>query len=158
MAFQAYASFKGKTQGQLKGESQKTGRSDKWTEVLSFKMESGVPVDSKSGSPKGARGHQPIVITKEVGASSPQLLQAHWANEVFTEVVIENKHGVHVYQRITLTNALISHLIRFSATAAREASRRNTQGLEKISFTYGKITVENVAGSTSTSDDWTAQT
>jgi hypothetical protein len=28
--------------------------------------------------------HQPLVISKEMGTSSPQLLNAHWRNEILT--------------------------------------------------------------------------
>jgi hypothetical protein len=67
MCFHRYVSFKGKAQGQLKGESINAARSQKWTEVHSFEMYSKIPLDLKSAGPNGA----------------------HWKSEVFDEVVIE---------------------------------------------------------------------
>jgi type VI secretion system Hcp family effector len=115
MAFHHYASFKGKTQGQLKGESLKAQRRDKWTELVSFGMASEVPLGPKSIRPRGPRTPFPLTITKETGASSPQLLNAHWTNELFETVVIEvvgrpdSGQSETVKERITLTNAQIVH-------------------------------------------------
>jgi type VI secretion system Hcp family effector len=156
MAFEAYASFKGKKQGQLKGESQKAHRSDKWTEVLSFEMGSEVPVDAKGGRPKGPRTQKPVVITKQIGSASPQLLQAHWTNEVLSEVIIEILLHVHVQKRITLTNAIVARFHRSTILSSHNTGKRNTNELEQFSFTYGKILVENLATGTSTTDDWNA--
>lgn len=76
-AFHRYASFKGAKQGQFKAQSSKTGREkDGWFEIVSIDMGAEVPVDPKSGRPKGARQNKPLTITKEVDLSSPQLLQA----------------------------------------------------------------------------------
>jgi len=159
MAFQYYTSFKGSKQGQLKGESTKSKTPDKWVEIISVKMGSEVSFDSSSGGqPKGPRKHGPIVITKENGASSPQLLQAHWQNEVFVEVVLEKRLSSHVAQRITLTNATISTVGRALGSLPRNGlqNAKNTNVLETFGFVFDKILVENVAGSTSATDDWTA--
>ena len=157
MSFHYYASFKGQKQGQLKGESSKSKGTDKWVPVLSFKMSTETPVDQATGKPKGARTHRPLVITKEEDSSSPQLLNAHWNNEVLTEVVVQKEFHGHITQRITLTNATISQLGRaFRPHLSGENSEHDTDLLEQYSFTFAAIKVENVAGSTSTSDDWAA--
>jgi type VI secretion system secreted protein Hcp len=111
VAHQAYVSIRGTKQGQFKGESE--GKGQDWTEIVSIQMGSEVPVDPKSGRPKGPRQHQPLTITKQVGAASPQLLQAHWMDEVLQSVDIQftkgNGSGQEVvYQTIHLTNAQIS--------------------------------------------------
>src|SRR5580700_977573 len=161
MSFHRYASFKGKTQGQLKAESKKAKRSDKWVELVSFEMSSEVPVDPKSGRPKGARTHFPLVITKEIGAATPQLLDAHWKSELFDEVVIEivgrpdTGAGETVVERITLTNALIAKTRRYTPKLATEHAEHDTELLEDFSFTFQKIAVENLIASTSTTDDVT---
>jgi len=159
MAFTCYISFKGTKQGQLKPESKKAKRNDKWTEVLSIDMGSEVPVDPKSGRPRGSRTHQPLTITKEIGPASPQLLDAHWKNEIFTEVVIEivgrpdTGAGEVVTERITLTNALLAKVRRYTPQLTSGHQEHDTDQLEEYSFTFQAILVENIAGSTSTTDD-----
>ena len=156
MAFQYYLSFKGKTQGQVKGSSTKSSHPDKWVEVTSFKM--GVPRDSASGLPS-AKKNKPLVITKESDSASPLLLQAHWAGEVLTEVILETRVKGHVFKRITLTGAVLAGTGRSLRPLSPEhvpSQGQKTPFLEEYSFTFDKILVENVAGSTSTSDDWTA--
>jgi len=129
-AFHSYASFKGKKQGQLKAESSKTGRTkDGWFEIVSFDMGAEVPVDPKSGSPKGARQHKPIVITKQVDEASPLLLSAHYSNETFETVIIQTVDDNNkVIKSTTLKNALISEI-------------RKSGSLESISFTFEDIQV-----------------
>jgi type VI secretion system secreted protein Hcp len=158
MSFQFYVSVKGQKQGQLKGESTKSKGSDKWIEVASVEMHSGTPVDQAHGGPTGQRTHKPLVITRETDSASPQLLNAHWNNEVLTEVVVEKEFHGHITQRITLTNATISGLGRAFRPhgLGPESTSHDTDTLEQYSFIFSKIQVENVAGSTSTSDDWTA--
>jgi type VI secretion system Hcp family effector len=111
-AFHRYASFKGAKQGQLKAQSTKTGREkDGWFEIVSIDMGAEVPVDPKSGRPKGARQKGPLTITKEVDGASPQLLQAHYTNETFQTVIIQTVDDNNkVINTTTLTNAVISEI------------------------------------------------
>lgn len=126
-AFHTYVSFKGTKQGQLKAESTKAREKDGWFEIMSFEMGSEVPVDPKSGSPKGARKHNPIVITKQVDEASPLLLNAHYTNETFETVIIQTiDDNKKVTKQTTLKNALISEI-------------RKNGSLESISFTYEDI-------------------
>lgn len=162
MSFQYYVSIKGKTQGQFKGESKKEGRKDKFMECVAFRMGSSVPVDANSGAIKGFRQHKPLVITKECGAASPQILQAHWNNEVLDEVIIEmvtrDSGGKKetVSERITLKDAVIVGVERYSAQSAKDATEHDVDHLEDILFKHRSIMVENPDAGTSTSDDWTA--
>jgi type VI secretion system secreted protein Hcp len=162
MAFHSYVSFKGKKQGQFKGESQKGSRKDQWCEVKWYELHSAVPVDSKSGQPKGTRTHFPMLITKERGAASPQLLQACWTSEVLEEVVLESVGrpdtgaGEVVVERITLSNVIISDIRRFSDLQASEHAEHDLDPLDTVSLVYQTIKVENLLASTSTTDDWTA--
>ncbi|MCL2725577.1 MAG: type VI secretion system tube protein Hcp [Polyangiaceae bacterium] len=160
MSFQCYVSIKGKTQQQFKAETKKTGRSDKWMEFIEFEMGSSVPVDANSGEPKGFRQHKPLVVTKERGAASPQILQAHWKNEILTEVVLEivgrSDDGAKeiVQERITLKDAIIVSVNRYSHKSAKDVKESDMDYLEDIAFRYRQIMVENPAAGTSTSDDW----
>jgi type VI secretion system Hcp family effector len=129
-SFVGYVSFRGSKQGQIKGESKgKGGREDKgFFQIQSFDMAGEVPVDaSKPGAAQGKRTHKPFSITKETDGASPQLLQAHYTNEVFDNVVIQTLDDNNKVSRtITLTNAVISDL-------------RKSGTIEAISFTYEKI-------------------
>lgn len=160
MSFQCYISIKGKQQGQFKSETKKSGRSDKFMEFISFKMGSSVPVDANSGEPKGYRQHRPLVVTKERGNASPQILQAHWRNEILPEVVIEivgrSDDGVKeiVQERITLNDAVVVSVDRYSNLSAKAAVDSDVDYLEDVAFRYRQIMVENPASGTSTSDDW----
>jgi type VI secretion system secreted protein Hcp len=147
MSFHYYASFKGTKQGQLKGETIKAVRSDKWVELSSFEMGSEVPVDPKSGRPTGSRTHAPVVITKEWGGASPQLLDAHWRAELFDEVVIEivgrpdTGKGETVVERITLTNAIIQVARLYIGRSL--VSRKE---LSEFGLTFQRFQVENMRG------------
>lgn len=160
MSFQCYIAIKGKQQAQFKAETKKSGRSDKFMEFTEFKMGSSVPVDANSGEPKGFRQHKPLIVTKERGAASPQILQAHWRNEVLPEVVLEivgrSEDGAKevVQERITLTDAIIVGVDRYSHASAKAAVDADVDYLEDVSFRYRQIMVENPAAGTSTSDDW----
>jgi type VI secretion system secreted protein Hcp len=160
MSFQCYISIKGKQQQQFKSETKKTGRSDKFMEFIAFKMGSSVPVDVNSGEPKGFRQHRPLIVTKERGAASPQILQAHWRNELLPEVVLEivgrSEDGAKeiVQERITLKDAIIVSIDRYSHSSAKANVDSDVDYLEDVAFRYRQIMVENPAAGTSTSDDW----
>jgi len=156
MSFQYYVSIKGQKQGQLKGESSKSKGTDKWLPCTSFQYAVVSPVDAALGKPSGKRNHSPLVITRETDSASPVLFNARWNNEVLTEVVLQKEFHGHITQRITLTNATISELGHAFRPLSGEHSEHDNDLLEQYKFTFTKILVENVAGSTSTSDDWTA--
>ncbi|WP_394832183.1 type VI secretion system tube protein Hcp [Pendulispora rubella] len=160
MAFEFYVSIKGKNQKQFKSETKKQGRSDKFIPCVKFAMASLVPTDVNSGEAKGHRQHKPLVITKEWGASSPQILQAHWTNEVIEEVIIEvvsraadGKKEI-VVEQIKLTDAVIVSVDRYSENATKASKEADVMHLEDVGFRFRKIEVENKEAGTATSDDW----
>lgn len=108
MAYQYYLKIKGTKQGTLRGESKKASRHD-WMEILGFEWGLTAPFDAKSGGAAGKRQHEPIVIHKEVGASTSLLIQAWQTKEPLSEVVIEgtDQGSEHVMNRIVLTQAQI---------------------------------------------------
>lgn len=113
MAYQAYLSIKGNKQGQFKGEGTQDKRKDKWIEVLAFQMGVKAPYDVGTGLGSGKRRHQPVTITKEWGAASPQLWQALTSNETLQSVEIQftrtsGTGAEQVYETIKLTNAVIA--------------------------------------------------
>jgi len=122
--------------------------------------------DPASGHPTGKRQHAPITITKEWGASSPQLLHACATNELLLSVTFEfYKAGPggtqELYYTITLHNATISKIVQHAGgpgagepSTAKHTGGGDTHELEDISFTFQKITVEHKVGKTIFMDDW----
>jgi type VI secretion system secreted protein Hcp len=159
MAYESYIKIKGSKQGQLKGSSPKAKRAD-FLDVLSFKMGGDVPVDANNWKPKGSRQHRPLVVTVEACAASPQLLQALWTSEVLSEVVLEQVNRTsagdkeQVKERITLTDAIIVSISRYSSAHAKEKLAHDVDHLEDIEFRFRQIMVENPLASTSATDDW----
>ncbi len=160
MSFEFYVSIKGKDQKQFKAETKKAGRNDKFMPCIKFAMASAVPADANSGEAKGHRQHKPLIITKEWGAASPQILQAHWNNEVLEEVIIEvvsrdaaGKKEI-VVEQIKLTDAVITSVERYSLNSAKASVDSDVQHLEDVAFRFRKIDIENKEAGTATSDDW----
>jgi type VI secretion system secreted protein Hcp len=164
MGFQAYMSVTGKKQGQFKGESTAAPRKD-WIPVLAFTMELKSTPDPATGLPAGKRQYQPVTTVKEWGAASPQGLTACATNEVLTGVKIEfvraDASGKElIFQTVTLTNAIISHVRRFTGdplvAEGLQGGSKDAAGLEEWSFTFQKIEVADTEGKTDFLDDWTA--
>lgn len=133
-AFHSYASFKGTKQGQLKGETAGKGGREKegWFELQSFSLgSSNAATASGKGGGSGKEGHSSVVITKEVDAASPLLLNAHASNESLESVVIQTiDDNNKVTKTVTLTNAIIS-----------EIKKNGT--LESISLNFEKMESKN---------------
>jgi type VI secretion system Hcp family effector len=134
-----FVAFKGQKQGDIKGNCAKTGRTAKWTEVLSFAMAAETPVDSSGGTPSGARHHRLLSITKEFGPATPQLLEALRANEAIETIIIETVaagalNSLRITRRVTLTNAAIDNL----------SSRVGLNGGKKVFLNDFKIRFENI--------------
>jgi type VI secretion system Hcp family effector len=105
----------------------------------------------------GAMKGQTITIGRETDPSSPNLYQAYQTKEVLPKVVFKVfKPGDPTkYKIITLTNATITK----AGSRSPQPNTGHTGGKpqqENISFTFTEISVQYFAGSTSTSDDWTA--
>ena len=166
MAFPAFFSVKGSKQGQFKGEALLAKRKGKWMTVLSFTMDLESPHDAATGQATGRRQWKPIKVLKEWGAASPQGLAACATNEVLTEVVFEftktNPNGEdYVYERITLTEAMITSVVRYtgypetaSGASNRSPSWADALELEQWSMTFRKIEVTGLDADTTFSDDW----
>lgn len=129
-AFHSYVSFKGTKQGQFKGESSKGREKDGWFAIVAFEFSVEAPVDPKSGRPAAKPKNKPIVITKEVDAASPLLLNAHYTNETFESIIIQTLDDQNkVTKTITLKNAVISDIKKNGTT-------------EAVSFNYDGIVMQ----------------
>ena len=134
---------------------------EKWIPCSQFLLLLNAPRDASSGQATGRRQWSPIVVTKEWGAASPQILSAASTNEVLPLVEFEflrsGPTGVEqVFQTVTLTNATISTFKQYIGFPdAGEQS--NPHPLEDVSFTFQKIEVTNNEGRTAASDEWTTR-
>jgi type VI secretion system secreted protein Hcp len=165
MSYEFYVTIDGAAQNKFKGESLVGPQAEKMT-GLSFKHEITAPRDIATGLPSGKRQHRPISFVKEWGPASPQIMQAVCTNEMLKTVLFEFFHTtregkVEKYYTIELTNATICGVKYMtgaeaggSASTAKTDAQWDTLELEEVSFTYQKIAVSHLPGSTSTSDDW----
>jgi len=164
MAYEFYVTIEGMKQGKFKGESIREAHKDKIT-GLSYSHEISSPRDIATGRASGKRQHGPVTITKEWGASTPQIFQALVHNETLKTVLFEFIHTTpdgleEVYQTIKLANATVSKVRQVtgkgeSSDSAKTQATYDTHELEEVSFTYQRIEVENLPGKTSAVDDWT---
>jgi type VI secretion system Hcp family effector len=128
--------------------------------------------DQRAGLVSGKRQHSPLVIVKKTDSSSPNLFQHANANSVLPSIIItilrasdlasgkvagrpSSGGGETVVARITLTNATISDIHRYTpALGGHHSSSHDTNQLEEIELVFQKIDLTNVGGSTSSNDDW----
>jgi len=140
----------GKKQGNFKGDILTGKAASNLINVFAYQYSVISPRDVASGLPTGKRQHHPLVITHELGASSPQFFQAVTTNETLDKVVINffrtqaNGKEVNFY-RVTLTNASASEFKQFSS---------GSTVLEDISFTFQKIEQQDLTAGTDAIDDW----
>jgi type VI secretion system secreted protein Hcp len=156
MAIQAYAKIKGAKQGQFKGEGvQKPGPETGMIPMLRFTS----AATSARDTATGRRQWQPIRITKQWGAASPQLVQALSTNEQLPSVVFEfyrtdqaGKEQLHY--RVTLQNAYVSSIRSSVDLTAPAGEPYGGHELEDVEFTFQSIKVEDLAGKTTATDQW----
>src|SRR5262245_3728475 len=117
MAHEFYMTIEGAKQGKFKGEAGRGGSKPRSGTIpgIRFVLDATSPRDSASGQASCKRTYKPILITKEWGASSPQLFQALVSNEQIKTAVFEfvktNPNGEeYVYHRVKLTNASIASI------------------------------------------------
>jgi type VI secretion system secreted protein Hcp len=147
-----YFSIVGSKQGQFKGEVGGTQHKNQMRGV-GFNYGITVPRDPTTGQPSGKRRHEPVQIIKEWGAASPQILTALVTNEslktVLLEFVRESPKGIErVFHTIKLTNATVADVQQYVQAP------ESTMELERVSFTFQKIEIENKDGDTIFSDSW----
>jgi len=154
MAYEFFMTIKG-----YKGESQKEGHKDD-IPCLRYEWSTVIPVDVNSGDYKGEPQMQPLKIVKEIGAASPQLVQAALHNEVIGEVIIQSmgrapdgKKEV-VKQKITLKDVKIVSHRQYMDKSAKDSGGADVDVLEEVGFRFGEIQIENPEAGTATSWSW----
>ena len=160
MSTQIFATVTGAKQGVFKGESTQKGFENK-IPCVGFNYGVTVPHDQATGQASGKRQHEPVSITREWGASSPQFFAAAYTNEVLTTVLIEvfttAANGVQqVDHTVTLTNATLSAVEDSLFLGQTGGPVVDSRELQQISFTFQKIEITSVTGGTSAVDDWSS--
>ncbi len=165
MAYEFYVTVEGTRQGRLQGESDREAHAGKLP-GLAFHYSVASPREAASGMATGRRTHQPVSFVKEWGAATPQLQQAMINNESFKSVLFEfiktNDNGEeHVFHTIKLGTAVISEIVQYVDPVTGQGQSSGPLGdtgpLEKISFTFQRIEVENIDGQTSAVDELRGQ-
>ncbi len=120
-------------------------------DVLKFEQGIVSPRDLASGQASGKRQYNPITIVKRVDASTPRLFQACATNEVLPTVkFVFHPPGASADQlAVTLTDAKCAGL-------NDTTSEGGAMELEKIQFTFRRISIEHLIAKKSFEDDWTA--
>ena len=155
ICFQVFASptllmtVEGDKQGKFKAE----GRPDGKVLASGFSYSVKSPRDPATGMATGKRMHQPIVITHEVGASSPQFFQALVTNEVLKVVNLE------FYTVGRDGKQTLSYTINLDDARVVDFNQKmdGDKVYEDISFTFQKIELNNKAGGTMAEDSWSIQ-
>jgi len=157
MAFEFYVTVEGTKQGKWAGETTLDAHEDKLTGI-SFHYAVSSPRDLASGMASGKRQHGPVSFVKEWGAASPQFFSALCTNESLKSVFFEfvrlgDKGGEEVYQTLKLVNASVSAIEQYIDGEGVGDPGNDDRALEKISFAFARIEMENKDGKTSAVDD-----
>jgi type VI secretion system secreted protein Hcp len=161
----AYMSVKAQKQGQIQGSVIQKGREGKIM-VIAIDHFMTSPTDAASGQPTGKHMHKPLLITKEVDKSSPQLHASFATNENLPEVQIQFwapniKAAVGVgneyqYYTVTLNNARITS-VRHVMPNMKNPELQKYAAYEELALVYQKITWTWTDGGITFSDDWEAR-
>jgi len=158
MAYEFYVTVEGTKQGKWKQETPREKHTNK-IPGISFHYNVRSPRDAASGQASGKRVHQPVSFVKQWGPSTPQFFQALCTNESLKSVLFEfvktDKNGEeYIYHTIKLVNATVSEIDQYLNGDAGADPSHDVHELEKISFTFQRIEMENKDGKTMAVDDW----
>jgi len=160
MALTSYLTLQGESQGAIEGECDQAGREGT---IMVYEIDHTVtiPRHPQTGLPTGTRIHRPMEIVKQKDKSSPLIFQACCTGENVTfEMTFWriNAAGVEEhYFTITLESAIIVEMKSYKPNVLLEENEPY-HDMERILFSYKKMIMECVTGSTSAEDDWTVPT
>ena len=134
-----HVSVEGTIQGWFKGEVKSPGHPNAF-QALSLSYE--FPFQAAGQQPAGRRHHHPVVITKEWGASSPQLLQACAFNEVLKSVEINLEEPDATGNEKTQTTIRLTNAVLLDAQRPRAIGfERTLPAVQKLSFSFETVNV-----------------
>jgi type VI secretion system secreted protein Hcp len=155
----AYMAVKGKTQGDIKGDSPQGG--DKKDKILVYGSDHTVeiPKDEHTGLPTGQRVHRPLTVTKHKDQASPKLFKACCTGEQCA-VSLDYYRITPAGQEEKFFTVKLDDAIVVSARAYSPLSflpdSKPYHDMEEISFTYSKITWTYNDGNIEYTDNWKA--
>lgn len=162
-AYGFYVTVQGEKQGKFKSDTSTSETKVSEGKILGVRFQYGitVPTDPRSGLPSGKHQHQPVVITKKWGISSPQFFRACVSGETLKFVTIEFIHtgprgDKYIFQVIRLADAKIVSIRQYAnmlSTIDPLATTRPPE-FEDITFIFKKIEILNKDGNTTAEDDW----
>jgi type VI secretion system secreted protein Hcp len=161
-----YMSIEGSTQGKITsgattpesvGNVYQNGHENE-TMVKAFSHNINIPRNTTTGQPTGQRTHNPMTVTKSFDKSSPLLFNALTKGETLTKVELKWYRTSYAgkpehYFSIILEDAVIVDIDSYLESQEVAASNQVTP-LEKIAFSYRKISWRHETASTSGEDDW----
>jgi len=149
-----FLTIEGTKQGKIKGEP---GLGER-IPVLRVSYEVTSPRDIATGQASGKRQHGAVLVVKDLGAASPQLLQALAQNEILKSVLIEffrtgQSGQEEVTEVVRLTDATVSKM-RMTVSDGTSGDGPAGRLLDEVSFTFRKIEITHPAAKTTFNDDW----
>lgn len=154
----AYLSATASKQGKITDDElmQRAAMNDQMI-IKSFSFDVNSPRDASSGMPTGRSIHDPVVITKASGKSSPMFFNCLTTNEILPKVTIQlYKAGptgtMELFETIELTNASVSYFQQSFGDGQTQAQEKGL--LDTIKFTYQKITITYAKGGVMAQDNW----
>ena len=157
MPMPSHLILEGKNQGAIEGSCDIEGREGTIL-VQALDHSVVIPRDPQTGLPTGKRIHCPFTVTKEFGPDSPKLYQALASGEQFSNVQLDfyriTAEGTEEhYFTIKLEDAILVELEAFYPNAM-DPSTEYMRHMERVSWTYSKITWSHVADSIESEDAW----
>lgn len=160
MALTGYLKLVGETQGEIKGDCSQAGAKEGKILVFAWEHEIEIPKDTHTGLPTGQRVHKPFVITKQMDSASPKVMQACTRGEQLKEWQLDlyritDKGTEEHYYTVKLGGAII---VRSNLETKETFLDENKpyHNMEKVSFSYSKITHIFEPQGIEAEDDWTA--
>lgn len=157
MALTAYLKVEGASQGEIKGDCPQGG--DKKDKMLIYSVEHNVeiPKDTHTGLPTGQRIHHPLTVMKHLDCATPKLYKACCTGEQCTVTLdhyrIKADGTEEKYFTIKLEEAIIVTMEK-STPITFLAENKPYYDVEKMSFTYSKITWTYNDGNIEYVDNW----
>ena len=149
-----FVTIEGTKQGKIKGEP---GLGERFP-ALRVNYEVTAPRDISTGQASGKRQHGAVLVVKDWGAASPQLLQALAQNEILKSVLIEffrtGQGGQEeVTEVVRLSDATVSKM-RMTVSDGTSGDGPAGRLLDEVSFTFRKIEITHPAAKSTFNDDW----
>jgi type VI secretion system secreted protein Hcp len=141
-------------------QADRSGKTASQIPVLFLTEEITVPIDAATGLPTGRRMHKPLIIIKELDASSIQFFTAVVNSELLRSVTCtfyrsfrREEGGMRAYFKIALTNARI---VAYKDAGDGINGTAPGDQRESISLTYQRIELTDLDSNGTAVADWEA--